>query len=337
MGTTRIGFIGTGGIARRHAKRLLADGNVEIVAAVEPSEEAFQRWVADGLDGDTAPPLYDSLPGMLDAHELDAAVICSPHTVHHEQLMTCLDAGLHVLCEKPMVCSTDHAREVIDACRRTGRHVVVSYQRRFQAQFRYMKEFIRSPEFGKVLMVSVFQSQNWLNGQTGKWRQQLALSGGGQLNDSGSHVIDVITWMLPEKIREVSAMISNRGREVDIDSVVSFRTAGETLGSLTILGSAPHKGMCEDITISGENGRAIFARRGTGEEVLKTTGRFGDPLADASGLDRVQSSDPDTHFLAVIRGEAENASSPESFLNVIAFTEACWRSAENGGAPQQLA
>ncbi len=338
MDTLRLGFIGAGGNARNaHAKPLARRDDVAIVAIADPSEQARERFVAEALVGADPPAQYADHADMLEGEQLDAVVVSTPHTLHFRQIMDALDAGLHVLAEKPMVCSTDEAERVMERAAAAGKHIVVSYQRRFQARFRYMKQFINDPVFGRLHLLAAFQSQSWWTGQEGRWRQQPELSGGGQLNDSGSHVVDVIMWMLPDPVVQVAAMIENRGRDVDIDSVVSFRTAGGTLGSVTLLGSAMHKGMCEDITISGDGGRCLFVRRDGGEPVLRATRQFGQPLEDIVDLGDCKDEDPNDHFIDVIRGRAENKSTPGSFLNVIRFTEACWRSAAAGGRPMALA
>ncbi|MBS3734061.1 MAG: Gfo/Idh/MocA family oxidoreductase [Phycisphaerae bacterium] len=343
MDTIRIGVIGSGGISRGHAKRLIAMDGVTIPAVTEPSDTQWARFVETVLVDENAPKRYtQNHAEMLAGEELDAALICSPHTLHFQQIMDCLDAGLHVLVEKPMVCTTEHTQRVVGKAAATGKRVVVTYQRRFQPQFRYMKQFIQDPAFGALHMISILQTQAWWTGAKGKWRQDPKLSGGGQLNDSASHVIDVMNWMLPDPIVTVSAMIDNRGREVDIDSVVSFRTAGGTLGSLTVLGSAAHKGMCEDWTLSGDSGRCLFLRNDGPLGGTLGTREQGQPLeaVDVDGWAEKANrgaADPDTHFVDLLRGAtATNESPPENFLATIGFTEACWRSAAAGGEPVSL-
>ncbi len=193
-----------------------------------------------------------------------------------------------------------------------------------------MKNFINDPQFGRALTYSAYLSQDWWKSQVGKWRQDKSLSGGGQLNDSGSHIVDMMTWMLgDDPVESVSAFIDNRGLEVDIDSAITFRTAGGTVGTLTILGSGPAGLFWEDTTITGDSGRALFLRR---DELLATMGPRGEVIRYESFP---PDGDPTAHFVDVILGRAENASPPEDFLKVIGFTEAAWESARRGGQPVQ--
>ena len=321
----RIGFIGTGGIARGHGKRLRMIEGVEIAALVDPSEKSLAAFSEAVFNGDGRPPVYRNHREMLEKEKLDAVMVCTPHTLHYDQIMESLDAGLHVLSEKPLVCTEDETSSIIDKSGKTGRHVMVSFQRRFRGAYRRMKEIIHDPEFGNVNFVSAYVSQGWLTSQAGTWRQQLSLSGGGQLNDTGAHIIDMMMWMLEDEAAEVSAFIDNRGCEVDIDSAVSFRTRKGTLGTLSVVGSAPQGSMWEEITMSGDKGRALYLSQG------KLTAAMGhgqklEPI-ELEG----ENIDPDRHFVDVVAGRVRNESPPEDFLRNIRFTQAAWKSAEGGG------
>jgi len=330
MNQIRIGIIGAGGISCGHARRLRQHPEIELAALAEPSKNSLKRFAANVCPGEGLPPVYKDHRAMLDNEQLDAALITSPHTVHFDQIMDCLDKGLHVLTEKPMVCSLDEANKVVAKSKATRKHVVVSYQRRFQGPFRYIKRFIHAPEFGKIFSVASFLSQGWLEQQAGTWRHDPKFSGGGQLNDSGSHLVDMIMWMLDDQIDQVSAVIDNRGTKVDVDSAIAFRTKGGTIGTLTIVGSGPTQFFWEDMTITGESGRSIFLRKGT---VTATLGHGREVVSfEKFGPD----SDPDTHFLKVIQDGERNESPPEDFLNVVKFTEAAWESAAKGGIPIRL-
>ena len=162
MKKIKIGIIGAGGIARGHAKRLRQDPQVKIAALAEPSDESLERFAQYVFPEEKLPTVYPDHKSMLGGKELDAVLIASPHTLHYEQIIDCLDAGLHVLAEKPLVCSTDETKKVIRKAKTARRHVVVAYQRRFNPRFRYMRRLIRSEEFGRIFFVASFLSQGWL-------------------------------------------------------------------------------------------------------------------------------------------------------------------------------
>ncbi|KPK82554.1 MAG: hypothetical protein AMJ81_09740 [Phycisphaerae bacterium SM23_33] len=323
----RIGMIGCGGNGRGHLKNLVSRGEVQVVALTEPSRAMLER-ARQEIPALAEVPAYANHRQMIKHNELDAVGISTPHTLHFRQVMDALEAGLHVFCEKPLTTSVAETRKVIAKSRRKRKVVVVAFQRRLHAMRRFMRSFVRDKAFGRPLFVQSFCSQGWLSGTRGTWRQKLALSGGGQLNDTGAHIVDMIFWTMPARPVEVTALIDNRGTEVDIDSAISYRFADGALGNISIVGSGPRNLFWEDMTIVGSSGQALFLRNGvlyasTGTETLefKSFGRDGDRVG---------------HFIDVIRGRARNESPPEDFLPTIAFTQACWKSAKLGGKPVKI-
>jgi predicted dehydrogenase len=330
MSGLRFGFIGAGGNARGHGKRLLAIQGVQVVALADPSGDSLGAFGEAVFNGGPRAANYDDYREMLEKEQLDAVLVSSPHTLHTDQILDSLRAGLHVLAEKPLACSEADTHKIIAEVEKSGKQLMVSFQRRLKAVFRHMKSIIRDPGFGRAMTVASFVSQNWLSSQTGTWRQKLALSGGGQLNDTGAHIIDMVMWMLDDEVAEVSAFIENRGREVDIDSAVSYRTKGGAVGTLTVMGSSPKCPMWEDMTINGDGGSAFFYRRGKLWVVRENSGEFVEEEIPGEDLD------PDRHFVDVVTGKAANQSPPSDFLRNIKFTEAVWASAANGGKPVAL-
>ncbi len=325
QGRVRLGFIGCGGIMGTHVRRLEGSES-EIVALADPGAGAIHRLKSrhPRLDGVAE---FDDWEKMLEEVELDAVEIGSPHTLHHEQIMGALQRGLHVLCEKPLTCTSAHAREVCARAALAERVVAVSYQRHYQGNYRFMRELVESGRLGEVQYVAAFQAQEWLRATRGAWRQQLSLSGGGQLNDSGSHLMDMLMWTTGLKAEEVCARCENFDTEVDINSAISVRFEGGALGTVSVIGNAPR--WYEDFTIFGSEG-AVYYRNG---QITHQTGHHGAVLELRSAPDWM---DPDKNFVAAVRGEAENGCPPEIGLRVIEITEAAWRSAEAGGKPVKV-
>jgi predicted dehydrogenase len=324
----RVGAIGTGGCMTGHLKSLAERPEVELVALVDPAQASIER-MQKNVPQTAGARVFSDYRAMLQEMKLDGVVICSPHTLHLQQVLDCLDKGLHVLCEKPLVCSVADTHKVIEKSRKTKRHVVVGYQRRFAGNYRCMREFVRDQAFGQPLFVQAYQSQYWYKNFLTAWRTDPALSGGGQINDSGSHLVDMLFWIMPSRPVEVTALMQNRGTRVDVDSAISFRFADGCLGNLSIHGSGPRAaGFVEDISITSDSGRAVYLREG------RITLSLGTELVEVKtfrgGANKSQ------HWLDVILGKEENQSPPEEFLPTIAFTEACWKSAAQGGRPVQV-
>ena len=313
----RIGFVGAGGIARSHMRRLRAIPEAEVVAFAEPSNESMARMAEEHPAVGTL-PVFSDYREMLDKVAMDAAVILTPHTLHHEQGLAVLGRGLHLLMEKPMVCTVPHAYDLIEAGR--GKVFMISYQRHFQGPYIYIRDQIQSGALGTLQFISALQSQNWRRSQTGKWRQVKPLSGGGQLNDSGSHLIDILLWTTGLIAESVSAYVENYDREVDIDSALSMRFSNGAQGNISIVGDSPM--WWEEFSVWGSGG-VILYRNG---KILQ--GSYDQELQEVTELP--VDSNPDRNFVDAILGEAAVGVPPECGLRVIELTEAAWKSAELG-------
>ena len=157
----------------------------------------------------------------------------------------------------------------------------------------------------------------------GSWRQQLALSGGGQLNDSGSHLLDIILWMTGLEVEQVQAYMENFESEVDINSALSVRFRNGAMGNFSVVGNSPVGGMWEDITIWGSKA-VVYMRQG--KLTVKTHGS--NDAYEPTGLPG--GSSPDQNFVDALMGRDEVQVPPVCGLRVIELTEAAWESADKG-------
>lgn len=316
----RVGFIGCGGIAHSHASRLKDIPEARITALMDVDAASIKRLQqAYPQTGDCR--VFHDHQEMLEKAELDAVEIHSPHTIHFQQIMDALDRGLHVLVEKPMVCKVEHAQQIIHRAEQVGTVVLVSYQRHYEPEYRYIKEQIASGNLGEVQFVSGFQCQDWYRNQQGTWRQDPALSGGGQLNDSGSHLVDVILWASGLRVSEVSGYIDNLDTAVDINSALSLKFENGGQGNISIVGNGPT--FWEDVTFCGSEG-SIFHRRG---KLFHQ--QLGGELFEPTDLPHGPAN-PDANFIQAIMGREEVQCPPEGGLRVIELTEAAWKSARTG-------
>jgi predicted dehydrogenase len=317
--TIKVGIIGVGGFAHQHIKNLvdLPDAQIVALADIDDGRIAAAR--------ERFPQLAD-VAAFQDYHEMlanvrmDGVVIATPHTLHFEQAMAALDNNLHVLVEKPMVCRVAHAKELIRKSEEKKRVLMIGYQRHFVPQYQYIKRTVEDGTLGDVMFVAALQCQGWKRGTAGTWRQDPALSGGGQLNDSGSHLLDAVLWTTGLSASLVHAFIDNRGSQVDINSALSLEFVGGAQGTISIVGDAP----CwhEDFTICGTKG-AIFYRNGKLMHCAHN-GKLTEPteLPLAGNIDK--------GFVECILGRDGNWVPPTCGLRVIELTEAAWESARSG-------
>ena len=324
----RVGMIGMGGFMNTHSDALGKIPEVKVVAIADPvarnraNHKKRHAPLAEAAE-------YDGYRAMLKKETLDAVVIASPHTVHFEQIMAALDKGLHVLVEKPMVCRIDHGVQVVKKVRKTGLVLTIGYHRHTAGPYRYMRRVISEGGIGKVQAIACFQCQEWKKLCKGLWRQDPSLSGGGQLNDSGSHLIDIMLWMTGLQADTVSAQIDNCGTRVDINSAVSVRFTNGAVGTVAVIGDAPT--WWEDISIVGDKGALHLRDR------LGLTQQLG--LRDAQmvvNADALGSPSVALDFIRAVQGRNEPVAPAACGLRVIELTEAAWKSAAQGGKPVKV-
>ena len=239
----RVAILGCGGYAGAHARRLCENADARIVALCDVNRDITQAYLDRHLSEYTPEPAQFDDPGeMYRKAELDAVVICTPHTLHAEHAQQALDAGCHVYLEKPMVTSVDDAYALAEKVEQTRRVLVVGYNTPCTPEFDYVRQSIREQRFGELELVVGHLSQGWMKATAGKWRQDPALSGGGQAYDSGAHLLNSLVWSVESHVAEVFAFIDNHGTAVDINSSINIRFENGVLASIVIGGNCPAAG-----------------------------------------------------------------------------------------------
>jgi len=317
----RIGFIGCGGISNGHIQRLTPIEEAEVTALADTNPANAEK-LKQGFPKLAGARIFSDYREMLDKAELDAVGIFSPHTVHFQQAMDSLGKGLHVLMEKPMVCKVEHAKKLIAEAEKKKKVVLLSYQRHYMPAFRYMREVIQKGDLGEVRFLSALQTQQWYKGCKGSWRQTQELSGGGQLNDSGSHLIDIIFWMTGLQAAEIFGFIDNLDTPVDINSAITVKYRNGAEGTYSVVAESPT--WWEDITIWGTKGMFFYRNGVLWHQKGEANKAPEQPVLPA------QVSDPDRNFINVILKNEQNESPAAGGLRVIELTEAAWESGRTG-------
>jgi predicted dehydrogenase len=326
----RAAIVGCGGMARHHIRRMLLQTDTTHIAWLcEPSDDAYaatvEIFVEAGLD---APPNEPDLERLLSRHaaELDAAFIITPHVYHHDQSVACLEAGLDVLLEKPMVMNAEEARSLIAARDRTARLLVVAFPGSLSPQIRKAVSMLRAGELGKLLGVSATVWQGWGPGTVGRWRQDPAISGGGFLFDTGAHMLNTVADLVDQDFSEVAAWMDNYGRPVDTLSAVIGRLQSGAM--VTLHG-------CGETIRTCESGVWVF-----GSEAILYTDVWGKWLkVQRQGRRRFRKVQvPPSlgvwdQFLLVRQGEIPNPCPPEVGLRMAKLWDAIKASAALDGKP----
>ncbi len=333
----RLGLIGLGNNMLSHVGRLVQMPEVEIVGAVDPVPEMQARFTERYPQ--LAPvPIFGDHQEMLRSVKPDGVEISTPHALHFQQITDSLAAGVHVLVEKPMVNSVREAEDVIRARDAAGKLVLVSYQRHTQPTFVKIKELIDSGAIGEIEFVQALQNQSWYAGKFRTpelpWRVKKEISGGGQLNDSGSHLVDILLHVTGLEPEVVFATQQSFKLEVDVNSAITVRFTNGAAGNVSIVGQAPGIGgaVWEDVTIYGSKGALYYRMLGQPEFKPKLELRLVGQNEPVDLGELPPGSTPDQNFVDAILGRDTVKSPAECGLRVMQLSEAAWKSAASGQA-----
>jgi predicted dehydrogenase len=323
MESLKIGFIGAGGMGNHHARELLRRGDARVAALSDPSPEARERLQSTlGIAGEGV-KAYATPEEMLSAERLDAAIITTPHTQHAAQVRACLEAGLHVLVEKPMTTTARDARELMATAERTGKVLAIAYQRHGDGKFIKARELVQSGAIGDVRLVHVLIAQDCLDIflRGASWRADPTLSGGGHFMDTGSHINDMMLWVTGLEPKRVQAFINQEGTLVDVVTAVAVEFTNGAVGNLSYTSLSPE--WREEFSFYGTAGVMRFGAA----EPLRVTRHGEDTILPrpASG-----GKPPLQNFLDAIQGKAEVQAPPICGLRVAQLTEAAYKSAQSG-------
>jgi predicted dehydrogenase len=323
-------MIGVGGMARHHIGDMLEQRRTTSIDVLcEPSEAAYAAAAALFREaGLPVPPNQPDLKQLLADYQgkLDAAFIITPHAYHHEQTKACMEAGLDVLLEKPMVINGEEARDLIEARDQTGRLLVVAFPGSLSPRVRTAVAMLRSGVLGRLLTISGVVWQNWGPNTAGTWRQKPEIAGGGFLFDTGAHMLNTVVDLAGEEFVEVAAYLDNRGRPVETLGAVIGKLKSGALVTLHGCGEAipscasDVRVFCEKaIVYSGVWGEK-FDIQYHGDEPPQPV-----PAAPSQGVWE--------QFLAVRAGAQENPCPPEVGLRMARLWDAIQASAARGGVP----
>ena len=187
----KVGVIGVGGIARAHFPGWQAGPHAEIAALADASPTILQR-VGDELGVSRR---YQDARDLMDDPDIDIVDICVPNAFHAPLTIAALEAGKHVLCEKPLAITPDEVRRMIAAQGRSGKLLMTAQHFRFEGSAEALKAEIDGGVLGEVYHARAWWLRRIGAGVTPGFIQK-RLSGGGALLDIGVHMLDLALWMM---------------------------------------------------------------------------------------------------------------------------------------------
>lgn len=247
----RFAIVGCGRIAQRHAEHISSRGILAAVCDIEPDK-------AEKLAAQYNATAFSSLEEMLNSGiGIDVLAVCSPNGEHAKHAIAGLQAGVHVLCEKPMALTVYDCGEMIKAAEKANKRLFAIKQNRFNPPVEAVKKLIDEGKLGKIASVqlSCFWNRNE-DYYKNSWKGTKDLDGG-TLYTQFSHFIDLLYWMVGD-VAAVRAYMGNFMHngiiEFEDTGVVILRFVNGAIGTINYTVNSFQKNMEGSLTIFGDKG-----------------------------------------------------------------------------------
>ncbi|HAN21738.1 MAG: oxidoreductase [Clostridiales bacterium GWF2_36_10] len=190
----RVGIIGCGGIANgKHLPALKAVAAAEMVAFCDIIEEKAQAAAKNF--GTTKAKIYTDYKKLLEDKSIDVVHVCTPNRSHSFISIDAMEAGKHVMCEKPMAINAVEAKKMLDTSRRTGKKLTIGYQNRQRPDSLYVKSEVESGSIGEIYYAKAIALRRRAVPTWGVFLNEYE-QGGGSLIDIGTHALDLTMWCM---------------------------------------------------------------------------------------------------------------------------------------------
>lgn len=309
----KVGVIGVGWAGQQHLAGYQALPGVDVVGLADSNPGALHA-IADSA---AVPGRFTDWCELIAQPGLDAVSVATPTFLHAPMAIAALDAGLHVLSEKPLARTGDEAAEISDAAKRAGRVLEVCFNHRRRGDVSVLKRHVDAGDFGRIYHAKA----HWLRRSgipgLGSWFTSKELAGGGPMLDIGIHVLDMAMYLLGEpQTATVSAAThaelgpagrggsgaskSGSGNAFEVEDIASAFIRLESGATLTLETSwAGYAGSGDSfgVTLFGTEGGAVmnvenYAHAGT---VQIYADSLGDPVTITPQVPN------DGHHAAVVR------------------------------------
>ena len=350
----KVGIIGCGGIANgKHMPALAKVADCNMVAFCDILPERAEKAAKEYGTPDAK--VYSDYKELLKDPEIEVVHVCTPNRSHSFITVDALEAGKHVMCEKPMAINSEEAKKMIDAANRTGKKLTIGYQSRFRDDSMYMKQEAEEGTFGDIYYAKATALRRRAVPTWGVFLNEYE-QGGGPLIDIGTHALDLTLWMMdnykpkycvgtayhklnqdvnqgnmwgnwdPEKFTvEDSAfgfIVMENGATIVLESAWALNTLDVREAVTSVCGTLAGADMMNGLRINGiRHGRQYVL-----EPSFKAGGvAFNDGKKGESAADREERL-----WIEAVRNDTEPLTKPEQAYCVTRILEGIYESAKSG-------
>lgn len=336
----RLAIVGLGGMGNWHRERIETIDGLSVCGSYDIREERQQFAREHGITP------YESLEALLADPQVDIVLCATPNDAHHDIVIRALQAGKHVVCEKPVALNAAEHREMVAAAQKAGRIFSVHQNRRWDEDYLTIKKI-----YDEKMLGGVFRIESRVHGSRGipgDWRQE-PCHGGGMLLDWGVHILDQALQMIPQRVRQVYATFTHVTNELCDDGFTAELTFESGLVFLAEVGTSNFISLPRWYML-GQNGTAVIEDWDLNGKITRITDWSKNdavPIRTAAGLTKTMAPrTPDTihtdplpivhsdvrdfyrNIMAAINGEAEQIVKNDEVQRNMQLIEAIFRSAE---------
>jgi len=329
----KFAIVGCGRIAARHAEQIERVGILKAICDIIPAK-------AEALGKEYESNIYYTLDDLLEREkDLDVISVCSPNGLHAAHAISALNAGINVLCEKPMAITSFDCREMIKAAEKNNKRLFVVKQNRFNPPVIAVKQAIDKGLLGKIYSIQL--NCFWNRGDdyyNNPWKGTKKLDGG-TLFTQFSHFIDLLYWMIGD-VKQAYALMDNFAHKASIEfedtGVVALAFKNGVLGTINFTVNSYKKNMEGSVTIFAEKGTVKIGGQYLntleyqcidGYEIKDIPGgnganNYGTYMGSMSNHDKVYE-----HLAEVLNGEANNSTNSFDALKTVEIIEKIYAAA----------
>jgi predicted dehydrogenase len=227
----RVGVLGTGSIAQIVHLPVLIDlpgARVEGLCDIDGKKASA---IAERL---RIPRVFADEKDMFESDHIDAVTVCSPSHLHERQVVAALEAGKHVLVERPLALDAKGAAAAVQAAEKAGRALVVAYNDRYRQELRGVKSLVKAGELGEVFSIHGTWFNKKVRLRRPTWRHRKETAGGGAFMDLGVQVLDLCLWLLDYPAVERVTAHMHPGEDMEVEDAATVLVSLETGTTLSV-------------------------------------------------------------------------------------------------------
>jgi UDP-N-acetyl-2-amino-2-deoxyglucuronate dehydrogenase len=246
---TSFAIIGCGRIAKRHAEQMLKHGRLTAVCDIIP-EKSDEMAALYG-----AKPYYSIEELLQSETDLSLVTVCTPNGLHAIHSIKALEAGNHVLCEKPLCIAVEDGKMMLETAEKSGKKLFVVKQNRYNPPVAFLKDLLVNRKLGKVYSFQINCFWNRPEAYYTDWKGIKDMDGG-TLFTQFSHFIDLLYWLLGDvaTINAIGKNFAHPAIEFEDSGIVAFEMQSGAIGTLNYTVNSFEKNMEGSFTVFAENG-----------------------------------------------------------------------------------